>query len=219
MTEAVFFWSSGKDSAAALHTVRNELDIRALVTTVNSPAGHVAVHRVPEALLDAQAVAIRLPLVKIVIPSPCPNEEYERRVLEALAPYRDQGVKDVVFGDINLADIRAYRESLLGRIGMHGVYPLWERDTAELARQQIDSGIRAVVTCVDTRALPRELAGREFGSTFIEALPENADPCGENGEFHTFVYNAPVFCDPVPYRLVDSRDEGQFSYAVIESAA
>lgn len=219
MTEAVFFWSSGKDSAAALHGIRGELDVRALVTTVNRPERHVAVHRVPEALLDGQASAIGLPLDKIVIPSPCPNEEYEARVLETLRPYRERGIEQVVFGDIHLADIREYRDALLARIGMHGVYPLWDSDTVNLSNRQVESGIRAVVTCVDGHALDRSFAGREFGRAFLDALPEEVDPCGENGEFHTFVYNAPVFSKPVPCRLVETRDEGQFTYAAIEAAS
>lgn len=216
MNEAVMFWSSGKDSAAALQTVRGELEIAALVTTVNRPQNHVAVHRVPEILLDEQAAAIGLPLEKIVIPSPCPNAEYETRILDCLGRFGERGIDTVVFGDIHLADIRSYREGLLSRAGMRGSFPLWERDTAELAEEQIASGIRAVVTCVDNRVLDRGCVGREFDRTFVRALPETVDPCGENGEFHTFVFDASVFSGPVPFKFIRSFDEGEFSYAIIE---
>lgn len=214
-SRALFFWSSGKDSAAALQAVQGDLAIESLVTTVNRPEGRVAVHRVPEALLEAQAASLDLPLEKIAIPSPCPNEEYENRVLRALRPYRDSGVETAVFGDINLADIRGYREQLLARAGMQCLFPLWERDTSELAAHQLASGIRAVVTCVDNNVLSETYAGREFDRAFIESLPETADPCGENGEFHTFVYDAGNFSTPVPWRLTRTFDDGAFSYAII----
>lgn len=217
--KALFFWSTGKDSAAALQAVGSEWQIESLVTTVNRPEGHVAVHHVPERLLDGQAAAMRLPLEKIVIPSPCPNREYESRLLAALRPYRERGIDTVVFGDINLTDIRDYREALLSRADMRCLFPLWGRDTGELADHQLASGIRAVVTCVDNNVLSEAFAGRVFDRSFIDSLPEGADPCGENGEFHTFVYNAPVFSTSVPHRLIETRDEGQFSYAVIDAAA
>lgn len=210
------FWSSGKDSAAALQAAQAELDIEALVTTVNRPEGHVAVHRVPESLLDRQAASMNLPLEKVVIPSPCPNEEYESLVLNALRPYRDRGIDTVVFGDINLADIRAYREALLRRAGMRCLFPLWQRDTAGLAADQLASGIRAVVTCVDNNVLSESYAGRELDQSFFDSLPEWVDPCGENGEFHTFVYDAAIFAAPVPWRLIRTLDDGAFSYAIID---
>lgn len=215
MSEALFFWSSGKDSAAALQAVQGDLQITTLLTTVNRPDGHVAVHRVPERLLDRQAAAMALPLEKIVIPAPCPNEEYERRVLAALQPYRDRGVDTVVFGDINLADIRDYREALVSRAGMRCLFPLWGRDTKALADHQLATGIRAVVTCVDNKVLSEAFAGRTFDRSFIDALPGGADPCGENGEFHTFVYDAGMFAAPVPCRVTRTFDDGAFSYAII----
>lgn len=214
-TRALFFWSSGKDSAAALQAVRETHDIEALVTTVNRPQRHVAVHRVPESLLDRQAASLGLPLEKIVIPSPCPNEEYENRVLSALRSYRDRGIDTAVFGDINLADIRAYREELLSRAGMQCLFPLWERDTTELAEHQLTSGIRAVVTCVDNNVLSEAYAGRELDRLFLDSLPASADPCGENGEFHTFVYDSAMFARPVPCRVLRTFDDGAFSYAII----
>ncbi|HSH43202.1 MAG TPA: hypothetical protein VK973_13840 [Arenicellales bacterium] len=212
---ALLFWSSGKDSAAALQAVRGELEIEALVTTVNRPGERVAVHNVPEVLLDRQAASMGLPLEKIVIPDPCPNMEYERRILDALRPYRERGVRSVVFGDINLEDIRAYREALLSRARMRCLFPLWQRDTAELAGRVLDDGIRAVVTCVDNNVLPVSAAGREFDRAFLDALPAAVDPCGENGEFHTFVYAAGMFTQPVSWRLVETVDQGAFSCAII----
>jgi uncharacterized protein (TIGR00290 family) len=214
-SKALFFWSSGKDSAAALEAVQGELEIEALVTTVNRPQERVAVHNVPEVLLDRQAASMRLPLEKVEIPAPCPNDEYERRTLEVLRRYHQRGVRSVVFGDINLEDIRAYREALVSKAGMQCLFPLWQRDTAGLADQQLDAGIRAVVTCVDNSALSPEFAGREFDRAFLEALPGAVDPCGENGEFHTFVYDARMFAEPVSWRLVETFDQGAFSYAII----
>jgi len=214
---ALVFWSSGKDSVAALQEMQGGPVIEALMTTVNRPGDHVAVHRVPESLLDAQAAAVGLPVAKITIPSPCPNKEYESRVLAALEPYRARGIDTVVFGDINLADIRAYREELLARIDMRCLFPLWDRDTGSLADQQVATGIRAVVTCIDNNELGAEYAGREFDRNFIESLPASVDPCGENGEFHTFVYDAGMFDAPLPWRLLRTVDEGAFSYAIIGS--
>jgi uncharacterized protein (TIGR00290 family) len=215
MNKALLFWSSGKDSAAALQALDGSLEVESLVTTVNRPESRVAVHRVPERLLERQASALDLPLEKIVIPAHCPNEEYERAVLGALEPFRDRGIDIVVFGDINLADIRTYREELLSRLGMQCVFPLWGRDTTRLAADQLASGIRAVVTCVDNSALAGTYAGRELDRSFIDSLPEDADPCGENGEFHTFVYDAAIFSAPVPYAVVRTTDEGAFTYAII----
>lgn len=211
------FWSSGKDSATALQAAQEELDVVALVTTVNRPENHVAVHRVPEGLLDAQAAAIGLPLTKIVIPSPCPNQEYERLVLQTLRRYKEAGVDVVVFGDINLVDIREYREALLSRAGMRGLFPLWERDTGELSEYQIESGIRAVLTCVDNKMLSENYAGREFDHSLVDSLPAGVDPCGENGEFHTFAYDAPIYSRPIPYEFIRTFDDGAFSYAIIDA--
>lgn len=212
---ALLFWSSGKDSATALDAVRGELQIEALVTTVNRPPHEVSVHRVPEDLLVRQAAALARPLERIVVPDPCPNAEYERRLLDALAPYRARGIDSVVFGDINLADIRAYREALLARAGMRCLFPLWGQDTTALAARQVASGMRAVVTCVNHQALPRDMAGREFDRAFLDALPASVDPCGENGEFHTFVFDAGAFRAPVAWRTLEHIDDGAFTYAII----
>lgn len=215
MNKSLMFWSSGKDSAAALAEAAGDWEIEALVTTVNRPQRHVAVHHVPEALLDRQAAAMWLPVEKIEIPTTCSNEEYEQRLLASLRPFSERGVETAIFGDINLADVRAYREALLARAGMRAVFPLWARDTRELAAHQIASGIRAVVTCVDTTLLSADYTGREFDDAFVRSLPPDVDPCGENGEFHTFVSDAPVLSGPVPYSLGGTQHEGRFCYAII----
>jgi uncharacterized protein (TIGR00290 family) len=193
-------WSSGKDSAFALHEARTsrELEIVALLTTVNETHARVAMHAVRESLLLAQAYAVGLPLVKVPIPSPCPNEIYEARMNDAMARAREDGVHDVVFGDLFLEDIRAYREAKLGPAGMRPHFPLWKRDTAALARAMIDAGLEAILTCVDPRVLDAKFAGRTFDAQLLADLPAGVDPCGENGEFHTFVYAGPMFRAPIP---------------------
>jgi len=193
-------WSSGKDSAFALHAARTSagLEIVALLTTVNETHARVAMHAVRESLLEAQAAALGLPLVKVPIPSPCPNEVYEARMNDAMARAREDGVRDVVFGDLYLEDIRAYRESKLGPAGMRAHFPLWKRPTAALAREMIDAGLEAILTCVDPRVLDATFAGRTFDAQLLADLPAHVDPCGENGEFHTFVYAGPMFRAPIP---------------------
>jgi uncharacterized protein (TIGR00290 family) len=157
-------------------------------------------HGVREALLDAQAASVGLPLVKVRIPSPCPNEVYERAMGEAMAAALDDGIDHVVFGDLFLADIRAYREAQLARVGMTPIFPLWLRDTAALAREMIGAGMTAVLTCVDPKQLDRGFAGRTFDAALLDALPASVDPCGENGEFHTLVTAGPMFARPIPTR-------------------
>ena len=192
-------WSSGKDSAFALHAARaaGEIEIVALLTTVNETHARVAMHAVRESLLEAQADALSLPLIKVPIPSPCPNEIYEARMSDAMARAQQDGVRDVVFGDLFLEDIRAYREAKLGPLGMRAHFPLWKRDTTELARAMIDSGLEAILTCVDPRVLDASFAGRTFDAQLLADLPPSVDPCGENGEFHTFVYAGPMFRAPI----------------------
>jgi uncharacterized protein (TIGR00290 family) len=188
-------WSSGKDSAWALHSVREagSFDVVALLTTVNRTHGRVAMHAVRESLLEMQAAAARLPLVKVLIPSPCSNEIYERAMSEAMVRASVEGVRHVIFGDLFLEDVRAYRESQLARCGMIPVFPLWGRDTRRLAEEMIARGLRAYLTCVDPRQLEREFAGRRFDAELLADLPSSVDPCGENGEFHTFACAGPMF--------------------------
>jgi uncharacterized protein (TIGR00290 family) len=215
MRRAWMSWSSGKDSAYALHVARlaGELEITALLTTVTETFGRVSMHGVREELLRAQADAAGLPLVEVRVPSPCPNEIYEERMAAALSGAGKDGVDTVVFGDLYLADIRAYREDRLGRIGMRAEFPLWKRDTAALAREMIDAGVRAVLTCIDPRTMPRALAGRELDAALLAELPAGVDPCGENGEFHTFAYAGPALARPVAVRVGEIVERDGFVFA------
>jgi uncharacterized protein (TIGR00290 family) len=188
-------WSSGKDSAWALHTVRQgaDFDVVALLTTVNQTYSRVAMHAVRESLLEMQAEATGLPLIKVPIPSPCSNEIYERAMGEAMARAKNEDVRHVVFGDLFLEDVRAYREKQLARCEMTPLFPLWGLETRQLAEEMIAQGLSAYLTCVDPRKLDRSFAGRKFDAQLLKALPAGVDPCGENGEFHSFVNGGPMF--------------------------
>jgi len=193
-------WSSGKESAWALHTVRQsgDCEIVALLTTVNETHQRVAMHAVRESLLEMQAEAAGLPLVKVPTPSPCRNEIYEQAMAEAMARARAEGVYQVIFGDLFLEDIRAYREKQLAACGMMPIFPLWRRETRELAREMLAGGLSAYLTCVDPRKLDRAFAGRRFDAELLAAFPSGVDPCGENGEFHTFANAGPMFGEAIP---------------------
>jgi uncharacterized protein (TIGR00290 family) len=188
-------WSSGKDSAWALHTVRQgaEFEVVALLTTVNQTYSRVAMHAVRESLLEMQADAAGLPLIKVPIPSACTNEIYEQAMAQAMRRAEAEGVRHVIFGDLFLEDVRAYREKQLARCDVTPVFPLWGRDTRELAEEMISGGLSAYLTCVDPRKLDRSFAGRKFDAELLRALPADVDPCGENGEFHSFVNDGPMF--------------------------
>jgi uncharacterized protein (TIGR00290 family) len=188
-------WSSGKDSAWALHTVLQEgqFDVAALLTTVNTTHGRVAMHAVREGLLGQQADALGLPLVKIPLPWPCSNDVYEQAMLQAIERARAEGVTHLIFGDLFLEDVRRYREEKLQGTGITPVFPLWGRDTAKLAREMVAGGVEAWLTCVNPQKLDGSFAGRIFNGALIDELPQGVDPCGENGEFHTFAVNAPGF--------------------------
>jgi uncharacterized protein (TIGR00290 family) len=208
-------WSSGKDSAYALAVARKraDLEIVALLTTVTEAFGRVSMHGVREELLLAQARATGLPLVQVRIPSPCSNVDYEERMGAALAGALASGVDTVVFGDLYLADLRAYREERLATLGLRAEFPLWQRDTRVLAQEMIDAGVRAVLTCVDPKQVPRELAGREFDAALLADLPAGVDPCGENGEFHTFAYAGPALREPVAVRKGEVVERDGFVFA------
>jgi uncharacterized protein (TIGR00290 family) len=216
-------WSSGKDSAWSLQTVRQsgEVDVVALLTTVNRTFQRVAMHAVRESLLEMQAAEAGLPLVKVPIPSPCPNEVYEQAMSEAMERARADGVYHVVFGDLFLEDIRAYREKQLASCGMTPVFPLWGRDTGRLAEDMIAGGLQAHLTCVDPRKLDRSFAGRRFDAELLRALPAGVDPCGENGEFHTCVSAGTMFRRPIPVVSgeVVERDGFVFADLLPQSAA
>ncbi|GIX18259.1 MAG: ATPase [Rhodothalassiaceae bacterium] len=198
-------WSSGKDSALALHRLRGrrEVTIAALVTTVNERRRRVAIHGVREAVLDAQAAALGLPLVKVPLPEPCPNAVYEERFGAALTALAGAGVQAVAFGDIFLADVRAYRERLLARAGLAGLFPLWGEDSAALAAEMIATGIRARISAIQRGRLGVGFLGRRYDEAFLADLPPGVDPCGENGEFHSCVEDMPGFAAPM--RLVTGR--------------
>lgn len=176
------------------------IEVAALLTTVTEGYDRISMHGVRRDLLARQANALGYPLEEVLIPQSCTNEIYEQRMAEALEKHRRSGVTASAFGDLFLEDIRAYREERMSRVGMRCIFPMWGRPTKELAAQFIDLGFRAVVVCVDTQAIGGDFAGRDYDRTFISDLPAGADPCGENGEFHTFVYDGPIFSAPVPVR-------------------
>lgn len=196
-------WSSGKDSAFALHVVRAErtVDVRALLVTVNAEADRVAMHAVRRGLVEAQARRLDLPVHIVEIPSPCPDDVYEARIAAAVLAAREADVDRMVFGDLFLEDVRAYRERNLADTGIIPVYPLWGRRTDVLARDMFAAGVRAVLTCVDPVVLPAEFVGRSFDETLLAEFPDGVDPCGERGEFHTFVWDGPGFSSPIDIEL------------------
>jgi uncharacterized protein (TIGR00290 family) len=192
-------WSSGKDSAWSLHVLNQQHPgaVAGLLTTVNEQVDRVAMHGVRRSVLEAQATAARLPLHVVPIPSPCPNEVYEARMASAMADARRDGYTHVAFGDLFLEDVRRYREDRLAGSGLELVFPLWGQPTAALAEDMIDGGLRARLSCVDTRVLDRALVGRDFDRSLLADLPPGADPCGERGEFHSCVYAGPMFNEPL----------------------
>jgi uncharacterized protein (TIGR00290 family) len=208
-------WSSGKDSAWALHTVRQsgDFEIVALLTTVNRTHQRIAMHAVRESLLEKQAAAAGLTLVRVPIPSPCPNATYERAMSDAMARARSEGVWHVVFGDLFLEDIRAYREKQLAACGMTPVFPVWGLETRDLAEQMLAGGLSAYLTCVDPRKLDRSFAGRRFDAQLLADLPRGVDPCGENGEFHTFANEGPMFREKIPVEVGEIVERDSFVFA------
>lgn len=192
-------WSSGKDSAWTLHVLNQQhpAAVAGLLTTVNEQVDRVAMHGVRRSVLEAQATAARLPLQVVPIPSPCPNEVYEARMASAMADARRDGYTHVAFGDLFLEDVRRYREDRLAGSGLEPIFPLWGQPTETLAAEMIDGGLRARLSCVDTRVLDRALVGHEFDRTLLASLPAGTDPCGERGEFHSCVYAGPMFTEPL----------------------
>jgi len=214
-------WSSGKDSAWALHLLRrrSDLEVVGLVTTVNQAFERVAIHAVRLALLQRQAAAARLALHVINLPSPCSNAEYERAMAEFVEQSKQRGIECMAFGDLFLADIREYREAKLSGTGITPMFPLWQIPTDKLAREMIRSGLRAVITCVDPKQLPLSFAGREFNEQFLRDLPAQVDPCGERGEFHTFAFAGPMFATELKIELGEVVERDGFGYADVLSAA
>lgn len=211
--KAIVLWSGGKDCTLALYETAEEYDIVALLTTVTSGYERISMHGVRTVLLEQQAAALNYPLEQVLISPRCTNEEYEERMRTALNRYRAAGVSHVVCGDIFLEDVRRYREERLFGNGLTGVFPLWHRNSRELAHRFIDLGFRAVLCCIDTHALDERFAGRVYDESLLAELPATVDSCGENGEFHTFVFAGPSFARPVPYTLGEyALREGRFGY-------
>jgi uncharacterized protein (TIGR00290 family) len=195
LEKIILSWSGGKDSAIALYEIqqRREYGVTTLLTTLTEDYDRVSMHGVRRLLLERQAESLCLPLEQVFIPKEASNEEYESRMQATLVKFQKAGVSSVAFGDIFLEDIRKYREDNLSKIGMKAIFPMWGRDTAEIARTFVDLRFKSIVTCVDSKILSKTFAGRIIDNTFLDGLPSNVDPCGENGEFHSFVFDGPIF--------------------------
>ncbi len=210
-------WSSGKDSAWTLLQLQRDptIELCGLLTTVNETHGRVAMHAVREALLEIQAERAGLPLIQVNIPSPCSNEKYQEAMGAAMDRAKKDGIQAVAFGDLYLEDIREYREKMLEPTGIEPLFPLWLQNTRDLAKTMIDGGLKATLTCVDPRQCPIEFVGRAFDADLLRDLPESVDPCGENGEFHTFVSAGPMFREPIPIQVGDHVERDGFHFADI----
>lgn len=219
MKRVLLSWSSGKDSAWALHLLRRDpaVDVVGLLTTLNSEFDRVAMHGTRRTVLEAQANAAGLPLWVVPLPWPCANEIYEQRMAEACARALREKIDAVAFGDLFLADVRAYREQQLAPTGLEPLFPLWEISTDTLARAMIAGGLRARLTCVDTKQLPAHFVGRNFDAALLAELPTTTDPCGERGEFHTCVYAGPMFSAPLTLRAGEVVQRDGFTYADFSS--
>lgn len=214
--KALLSWSSGKDSAYALVETqrRGDYEVVGLITTVTAESGKVCAHGVPEALLHRQLSEVGLPGRKVRLPWPCANIEYQRLMGDALLEAKaEEGIDHVIFGDLFLEDIRRYREGQLSSLGMQAVFPLFGRDTGTLAREMLDAGLLAVVVCTDLAKLPLDMTGRRFDAQWLADLPAGVDPCGENGEFHTFVTAGPMFPHPIDVHVDRVHEAEGFGYA------
>jgi uncharacterized protein (TIGR00290 family) len=208
-------WSSGKDSAWSLHVLRQraEFEVVGLLTTFNEEADRVAMHAVRRDLVERQAAAADLPLWAVLLPWPCSNERYESLMAQVCAKAVAEGIDGIAFGDLFLEDVRAYRERQLKGTGLQPIFPVWGMPTAALAREMIGSGVRAKLTCVDTDKLNESFVGREFDEALLADLPAEVDPCGERGEFHSFVYAGPVFNAAMPVTVGETVVRDQFVFA------
>lgn len=215
MPEPILFcWSGGKDSSLALHTVSQDASVQvvSLLTTVTEGYNRISMHGVRRELLHRQAEFLRLPLHEVFIPPQCVNSIYEARMEEALLHFLKQGVRRVAFGDIFLEDLRAYREKNLARLKMQALFPIWKRDTRALIREFHTLRFRAIAACVDPKVLNSSFAGRELDHSFFADLPPGVDPCGENGEFHTFVFDGPIFAKPVEFQVGEVVQRDSFAF-------
>jgi len=218
MPKCLVSWSSGKDSAWMVHVLRQRADIElaGVLTTVNEKYQRVAMHAVRVELLQAQADALGLPLWQIPIPSPCPNEIYERAMAAAVARAVAQGFTHMAFGDLFLEDIRRYREERLAGTGLTPIFPLFGIDTTMLSREMVACGLRARLTCVNPKVLDARFAGREFDASLLDELPASVDPCGERGEFHSFAYAGPMFSKPIPIKSGEVVERDGFVFADVQ---
>jgi len=191
----VVSWSGGKDSTLALNEILNNSDyeVQSLITTVTEGYDRISIHGVRNELLEQQVQSIGLPLDRVSIPKDSTNDQYESALKKVLLKFNNEGINELVFGDIFLEDVKKYRDELLDKLDMKGVYPIWKKDSKELARKFIELGFKAVTTCIDSQQIDKKFVGREYDFEFLNDLPNSADPCGENGEFHTFVYDGPLF--------------------------
>ena len=216
-SKVLLSWSSGKDSAWALHVLRHQADLEVvgLLTTFNEEFDRVAMHAVRRELVEAQAAAATLPLIPVMLPYPCSNEVYEDRTKAAVAVAKSNGVTHIAFGDLFLEDIREYRVKLLEGSGVEPMFPIWTTSevTADLARQMLDAGLRAVLTCVDPKQLDKRFVGRQYDEQFLAELPVGVDPCGERGEFHTFCYRCPDFSPEIAVTVSDIVEREGFWFA------
>ncbi|QIY92081.1 Dph6-related ATP pyrophosphatase [Chryseobacterium gallinarum] len=201
--KALFNWSSGKDSALALFKILQEdqYDVSTLLTSINKEFQRISMHGVHVSLLEQQAASIGIPLVKMELPKEPSMEEYQEIMKDTMSGIQSQGITHSIFGDIFLEDLRQYRENQLQSIGMKAVFPLWKQNTPDLIREFLDLGFKTIVTCVNGAYLDKSFAGRIIDRNFIKDLPGNVDPCGENGEFHTFTFDGPIFTNPIPFEI------------------
>ncbi|HYL37078.1 MAG TPA: ATP-binding protein [Bryobacteraceae bacterium] len=222
MKRVALSWSSGKDSAWSLHLLRQDpqVEVVCLITTLNQEFDRVAMHAVRRELLELQAAAAGLPLRTVPLPWPCSNEQYEARMRDLCAAAVRDGIEAIAFGDLFLTEIRAYREKQLAGSGLEPLFPVWRLPTRELAASMIAAGLRAKITCIDPKVLAREFAGRDFDQSLLDDLPPGVDPCGENGEFHSFVYDGPMFRAPIPVEAgeIVERDGFVFSNLLAPTA-
>jgi uncharacterized protein (TIGR00290 family) len=209
---ALMSWSGGKDSCLALCEIQRTQKYRvaALLTTITRDYDRISMHGVRRVLLEKQASSLGLPLHQVLISKDATNEEYEERMAEAFSVYRGIGIESIVFGDLFLEDIRAYREQFLARHQMRGIFPVWKRDTSRFIKEFIELGFKAVVTCVNSKALDRSFAGRMIDDAFLSSLPVDVDPCGENGEFHSFVFDGPIFREAVRFSIGETVSRNSF---------
>ena len=210
--QTVMSWSGGKDSCLALYELQQsrEHEVAALLTTITRDYDRISMHGVRRVLLERQAKALGLPLCDVLITKDATNKEYEEKLLDALSVYREQGIDSVVFGDLFLEEIKTYRDKFLAQHGMRGIYPVWLRNTNEFIREFIELGFKAMITCVDGEAMDSSFAGMMIDKDFLPKLPSHVDPCGENGEFHTFVFDGPNFREPVQFSVGERVKRDRF---------